>query len=105
MNRDILKSAIDEIKAGEEFKKRVTNLMIEKNNSKAIRKKSFKGLITAAAFFIMFGAIMFSKKYITNLQYKIEGSSIKNGINSMFIYDGRLFYTDYKNVVNGKYFS
>lgn len=99
MNRDILKSAIDEIKAGEEFKKRVTNLMIEKNNSKAIRKKSFKGLITAAAFFIMFGAIMFSKKYITNLQYKIEGSSIKNGINSMFIYDGRLFYTDYKNVL------
>lgn len=86
MNSDILKSAADGIKAG------------EKSNSETRIKKSYKGFFAAASLFIMIGLIIiFSLKYILSPQKSVKCAYAPESIHNMFLYDSRLYYTDYKN--------
>ena len=110
MNREILKSAIDDIRASDELKEKILNSMTRKNLPETYAAKYYRQLIAGFASLLLLASIVsiflnynvFSplpkepRINFTNNESSIAGSS-GGDVCEMFLSDGDMYYTDYQN--------
>lgn len=109
MNKNLIKSAIDEIKATNEFKKKVFESATENHLPKVTTINNYRYLMAlSAAFVIIVSMISVFLKYEINPAYKtIENIGSLNGsfraggtggqVCDMLLSNGKLYYTDYED--------
>ena len=89
MNKNALHSAIDNIKASDDFKKKVSKSMMEKNTGKANVRSNYKKVsLIAASFLLVAGILGMSIKHLANQSDSCGGNKIYN----MFLSNNKLYY-------------
>jgi len=111
MNKNTIKSAIEDIKATDEFKERLYKLTRENSGSRPAKTKYYRHLIAASASLVIIIAAIFTKfglgmpdkrgednkptSSISNARFGARGMGGK--VCDMILYNGKLFYTDFEN--------
>ena len=96
MNKNLFISAVDDIKASEDFKKRASKSMMEKSTSRVERKNTFKKYILIGASFLLIVSLLgiWGKFSIFSTDKdSCGGTGNVSSINEMFLSNGNLYYT------------
>ena len=110
MNKEILKSAIDDIRASDELKEKMLNSMTRKNLPETYAAKYYRQLIAGLASLLLVASVVgiclnynvFSplpkepRMNFTDNESSMAGGS-GGDVCEMFLSDGDMYYTDYQN--------